>query len=146
MSCDVTGAGVYARRPVFHPIANNGLIVGGSDGFLFDCISNSSQSRVGTITALDGSVLPTGSDQSTLTAEHPFNRPGIVRLQATAALITTINQSIYTCTIPDSNGNQFVINVGVYPNGFSSELLLYMCIHRCATLLLISQYYPSLYL
>ena len=127
---------MYARRPIFHPIANNGLIVGGSNGILFDCISNSIQSDVGMIAGLDGSILPTGSDQSTLTAEHPFDRPGIVRLQATAAQITTTNQGIYTCTIPDSNGKQFVINVGLYPTGFSSELLLYMCIHRCATLLL----------
>ena len=115
---------MYARRPVFHPIANNGLIASGSNGFVFDCISNSSQSGVGTITGLGGSILQT--------AGHPFNRPGIVRLEAT---VTASNQGIYTCTIPDSNGKQFVINVGLYPTGFSSELLLYMCI-RCATLLL----------
>ena len=116
---------MYARRPVFHPIANNGLIVSGSNGFVFDYISNSSQSGVGMITGPNGSVLQT--------AAHPFNRPGIVRLEAT---VTASNQSIYTCAILDSNGKQFVINVGVYPNEFSSELLLYMCIHRCATLLL----------
>ena len=113
---------MYARRPVFRPIANNGLIVSGSNGFVFDCISNSSQSGVGMIT---GSILQT--------AGHPFNRPGVIRLEAT---VTASNQGIYTCTILDSNGNQFIINVGVYPSGFSSELLLYMCIHRCATLLL----------
>ena len=116
---------MYARRPVFHPIANNGLIVSGSNGFVFDYISNSSQSGVGMITGLGGSILQT--------AGLPFNRPGIIRLEAT---VTASSQGIYTCTIPDSNGKQFVINVGVYPTGFSSELLLYMCIHRCATLLL----------
>ena len=103
---------MYARRPVFHPIANNGLIVGGSNGFLFECISNSSQSPVGMITGLD---------QSTLTADHPFNRPGVVRFQTKSSLPLP-PQGIYTCTIPDSNNNSNVINVGVYPTGFSGKL------------------------
>ena len=98
---------MYARRPVFHPIANNGLIVGGSNGFVFDCISNSSQSDVGVITGPDGSVV---------TEISPFNRPGVLRLDDNPS------QGIYTCSIPDSNDNSFIINVGVYPNGFSSEL------------------------
>ena len=102
---------MYARRPVFRPIANNGLIVSGSIGFVFECISNSSQSGVGMIAGLGGSILQT--------AGHPFNRRGIVCLEATP---TASNQGIYTCSIPDSTDNQFVINVGVYPNGFSSEL------------------------
>ena len=41
-----------------HPIANNGLLVSGSDGLLMDCVSNSNQSGVGMITGLDGTPLP----------------------------------------------------------------------------------------
>ena len=77
------------------------------DDILIDCISNSSQSDVGTITGPDGSIPDF----------RPFKRPGVLRLAATHP-----SPGIYTCTIPDSNNNQFAINVGVYPTGYSSKL------------------------
>ena len=102
---------MYARRAASQfddsPIANNGLVVIASTGIALDCISNSSQSDVGVITGPDGSVV---------TEMSPFNRPGGLRLDGNPS------QGIYTCTIPDNNDNSFIVNVGVYPNGFSSKL------------------------
>ena len=103
------GAGVFSGRRTSssesetHPVANNGLIVSGSDGLLLDCVSNSSQSGVGMITGLDGNTLPTGDTG----AWRVISRPGVLHLQTISqSLFTVADQGIYTCTIPDSNDNQ----------------------------------------
>ena len=121
------GAGIFAGRRTDssdiepHPIANNGLIVRASDGLVLNCISNSSQSGVGMITGLDGNTLPIGITGVWRIA-NPFSRPGVLRLQTISrSSIIAADQGIYTCTIPDSNGNQFIINVGLYPSGFMGE-------------------------
>ena len=72
---------------------------------MFDCVSNSSQSGVGTITP------PDGVDLSVLII-HPFKR----------SPLRDSDQGIYTCTIPDSNGHNIFLNVGLYPPGFNGEL------------------------
>ena len=79
---------------------------------MFDCVSNSSESRVGTITAPDGTMTTSG-------VNHPYNRPGVVRFRPS---ITASNQGVYTCTIPDSNDNYISLNVGLYPRDFNGEL------------------------
>ena len=88
----------------------------------FECVSNSSQSGVGEITGLNGTAL-TNSDGDLIRAIiSPFSRPGIVRVRVTDDL-TANDQGIYTCTIPDDNGNNITMNVGLYPNGFNGEFL-----------------------
>ena len=121
------GAGIFgggrtsSSESVRHPISNNGLIVSASDGLLLNCASNSSQSGVGMITGLDGNTLPIGNTGVWRVA-NPASRPGVLRLQTTSSSsITAADQGIYTCTIPDSDDNQFTINVGLYPSGFMSE-------------------------
>ena len=122
------GAGIFGggRTSSFdierHPIPNNGLIVSASDGLRLECISNSSQSGVGMITGLDGNTLPIG-DTGVWRVVNPFVRPGVLRLQTVStSSITAADQGIYTCTIPDSNDNQFTINVGLYPSGFTGSI------------------------
>ena len=115
------GAGIYGGAPVSnterYPIANNGLIVGESDGLFLDCVSNSSQSGVGLINGPDGDTL---SADSFPRAVYSFNRPGLIRIPTSS--FTADDQGMYTCTIPDSNDNQFTINFGLYPSGFMGEL------------------------
>ena len=94
-----------------------------SDGLLLDCVSNSSQSGVGMITGLDGNTLPTGNT-GVWNVVNPFSSPGVIRLQTILSLTAT-DQGIYTCTIPDSNDTQFIINVGLYPSGFIGKLYTY---------------------
>ena len=101
-------------------IANNGLIVSASDGLILECVS--SQSEEGMITGRDGNTIPLG-DTDVWRLTNPFNRPGVLRLRIrTQQPITAADQGIYTCTVPDSNGGQVVINVGLYPSGFNGEL------------------------
>ena len=101
-----------------HPIANNGLIVSDSYGQLgLECVS--SQSVLGNITGLDGNTFP-GS--SVWRVGHPYDRPGVHRLRTNYDIsLTAADQGVYTCTVPDSNGNQIVLNVGLYVIGFSGE-------------------------
>ena len=111
------GAGIYSTRGVpryvHRPIANNGLIVSDSnhEQRLY-CVS--SQSALGVITGPDGNPL---SSSDTWTVDNLNNRPGLRHLRTTS--LTDADQGVYTCTVPDSNDNQIVINVGLYPTGFS---------------------------
>ena len=126
------GAGLYADRrqttPIFdpRPIANNGLIVSDSDGLKLYCVSNSSQSGVGTITTSNGDTLNIGYNEDLWRVQNPGNRPGFLRLQnripsGGPMLLTASDQGIYTCTVPDDDGNDIILNVGLYPNGFSGK-------------------------
>ena len=124
----ISGAGIYAanRNDESHinargPIANNGLIVSASDGRLrLECVSNSSQSGVGMITTRSGAMPNINSNAGAWRLTNPLSRPGVLRLQTRAVmLMPASDQGIYTCTVPDSKGNTFVFNVGIYPNGFS---------------------------
>ena len=82
------------------------------------CASNSSQPDVGEITGLDGSTLTSGSGWD---VNNGANFPGFIR--ATNTAFTATDQGIYTCTIPDSNGNVMVFNVGLYPRTFNGECI-----------------------
>ena len=126
------GAGLYADKrrdgSVFNPrpIANNSLIVSGSDGLRLYCVSNSSQSGVGTITASNGSTLNFGSTD-VWNLVNLKSRPGFLRLQTprdssnNLVSLIPLHQGIYTCTIPDDNGNDFILNVGLYPSDFNGK-------------------------
>ena len=92
-----------------------------SDGLRLECVS--SQSEEGVITERDGNTIPLG-ETGVWRLTNPFRRPGVLRLytHSTQSPITAADQGIYTCTVPDSNGGQVVINIGLYPSGFNSEL------------------------
>ena len=127
----IAGAGLYAdkRRPssdfVPGPVANNSLIVSAGDGLRLFCVSNSSQSGVGMITTRNGTTLTvSGTNTDDLwILTNPSDRPGVLRLQTrtTSTLMNASDQGIYTCTIPDSTGNTFVFNVGLYPSDFNGK-------------------------
>ena len=126
-----SGAGMYALKaaPRFNdrPIANNGLILSSTNnGILLDFISNSSQSGVGVVTVVYGNTLSSTSYSDVWRIHNPFSRPGVVRLETVSSSpsLQPSSQGIYTGTIPDSNNNMFVFNVGLYPTGFNGKLLL----------------------
>ena len=103
------------------PIASNSLIISASDGLRLECVSNSSQSGVGVVTARDGTTLNINTNVGNLRLTNPFSRPGVLRLLTISGSLTASDQGIYTCTIPDSNNKQFVFNVGLYPSDFSGK-------------------------
>ena len=123
----ILGAGIYASvaAPQFddRPIANNGLILSASDGMAVDFISNSSQLGVGVITLPDGRTQSNGDNTIGIWRVYaPFSHPGTLRIETSSPLPTT-SQGIYTVTIPDSNNNMFIFNLGLYPPEFNGKLL-----------------------
>ena len=98
----------------------------GDDGLRLYCVSNSSQSGVGTITTSNVDTLNIGYNQDLWRVQNPGNRPGFLRLHnripsGGPMLLTPSDQGIYTCTIPDDEGNDITLNVGLYPIDFNSK-------------------------
>ena len=125
----ISGVGIYAGNaaPQFddRPIANNGLILSGSNGTTVNFVSNTSSNSggVGVITVPDGYVLSVIGRISVWLVYNPYGRPGELRLES-SSLLPTRTQGIYTGTIYDSNRKIFVFNVGLYPTGFNGISLL----------------------
>ena len=137
----ISGAGIYANRaarPVkSRPLDNNELIPSAGDGLAVTFLSNSSRSGVGVgmITLPDEHTVYYVSSRNTTgvwTIFNPGGRPGELRI-ATPSPIPPTSQGIYTATIPDSNNNMFIFNVGLYPPGFNGKLLL-LVILNCLSL------------
>ena len=95
----------------------------GIDGLILYCVSNSSQSGVGTITLSNGDNLNSGNN-GIWKVQKPGSRPGIFGLQnrissGTPMVLTHSDQGIYTCNIPDGDENDFIFNIGLYPSDFN---------------------------
>ena len=123
------GAGIYAITAASPgPIANNGLILSAKSQLRLECVSNSSQSGVGTITTSAGVTRTPFYDGGGWRVNSANNQPGVVRLLRSPPSISSplspSDQGIYTCTIPDSTGQNITLNVGLYPPDFSGELML----------------------
>ena len=115
-----TGSGETGAQP------NNGLVISRNPGsgqrFRFFCRSNSLTRGVGELIGLDESPVTAGS-----TFEFPTPYIGgelrVENIVGTHSLLTASEQGVYTCRIPLEGGEVREINIGVYPSGFSSELL-----------------------
>ena len=83
---------------------------------------------MGTITTSDGVTRTPYYDGGDWRVNSAQNQPGVVRLlrspPSSPSPLTDSDQGIYTCTIPDSTGQNIVLNVGLYPPDFSGELWL----------------------
>ena len=110
------GRGIRDRSP----IANNGMIISGREGLGLECVSNSSQSGLGTVTTPAGHTLSPGDTTHSWSLSPPPHTPGLLSL-VTSAPITPSQEGIYTCSLPDSNGDDIELNVGIYPSGFYGE-------------------------
>ena len=97
------------------PIPNNGVIVSGREGLVLECVSNSSQYGMGTLTAADETTLSPTTHHNSWSLSSPS--PGVLTVEASES-IPASQQGIYTCNMPDSNGNTVELSVGIYPNGF----------------------------
>ena len=118
------GAGIYAlsynATISSGTISNNGLIVSSTNQLIMDCVSNSSTSGVGSISGLNEIMTPNNTYE-VLKLINSFNRPGFLRLRTVMSqTLDTSDQGIYTCIIPDSNGKNISLHVGLYPPGFNS--------------------------
>ena len=124
------GAGLYADKRTSSstflpgPIANNSLVISADDRLRLLCVSNSSLTgeEIGNFTLSDGNTHSHDTTIGIWRVQNPSSSPGVLRLQTRSGMsMAASDQGIYTCTIPDSNDNTFVFNVGLYPNDFSGK-------------------------
>ena len=95
----------------------------GEDRLRLECVSNSSQPVNGSITTPSGLTLYPDNLSSIWNLNKPFNRPGVIRFRIRENKDLTNNEmGVYTCNIPDDNGDIVVLNVGLYPNKFNGWL------------------------
>ena len=96
--------------------------------------------NVGEIIGLNGNALSSNSFFAIARGQ-----PGEITIANTVgsqSALTASQQGVYTCRIPLQNGVRREINIGIYPSGFNSELLLCkyvsysLCQHHCGELLL----------
>ena len=95
----------------------------------FYCISNSTLSGVGDLVLPDGSIIH--SDSSGLSVERlPFST---LHIQVSNSLAAT---GLYTCKLPDSNGNTLETTIGLY-NGTLGKLtcVSYLCVITIITII-----------
>ena len=118
----ITGIGInYAGTS----LGNNTFITVDNNGLFADihCSSGSTMVNVGSW------ISPTGIDLTSSILD-PFDvtvgdgdDPGsLVIQQASGHLLTNSFQGVYTCIMPDENGVQNYLHLGIYKNGFNGML------------------------
>ena len=108
------GAGFYVTAGQ-RALPNNSLIVADAYNRIseFRCLSGSSRSEVGQL------LNPAGKDITLVDNDHFLVRrggvfdPGLVHIRRIVPL-SSEEQGVYTCRIPDENGAGVDVNVGLY--------------------------------
>ncbi len=108
------------------PLTNNGIVVAlstqSADGvtFAFQCRSGSrTDTSVRQFIGLDGQPRGTGGGLGVL-----FGLSVIAVDNQDRPDLSAGEEGVYTCRMLDENGDTVDANVGIYRNGFNSELLL----------------------
>ena len=117
-----TGSGEIGAQP------NNGLVISNNPGsgrrFRFFCRSNSLTIGVGELIGSNGSPVITSSFFGFQT---PTNGGELIveNFVGSEDPLTADGQGVYMCRMPLEGGGEGEINIGVYPSGFNSELIIY---------------------
>ena len=121
--CGLTGTGVSYEG--FGLVPNNSFITTDATGTIthLQCVSSSRLANIGQW------IAPSGEDITSKPAD-PFDvthggetDPGFLSIrQAIGHSITTSFQGVYSCIIPDEDGLDSYLHVGIYPDSFSSKL------------------------
>ena len=144
------GVHIFRGSPRGNFPSNNGLVVsddpaGNDYRFRIFCRSDSESRNVGQFIGLDGTTSLTSN--SFFFIANP--QPGEIFVQNTVgsqSALTASQQGVYTCRIPLQNGVIKEFNVGVYPSGFDSELLIYFIVNTHYTESLLICIFLQLYL
>ncbi len=141
------GAGIYVLTGTHTgAIPNNSLVIArtSSESLQFYCVSNSTTNSVGNIIGNRGSDITwTSNDAFVITHYNPgglqilspysyqrsyscgwYGRSTCYETRYER--LTSRNQGIYTCKIPDARGFLLDINFGIYIHSFNCKLAYYM--------------------
>ena len=115
------GAGLWGTS---QPISNNSALIADSAGQIgtIYCHSASQQPHIGRW------ISPAGSD-ITFASRDAFDiglHSGLLYSYTTLALsngfsLLSVNQGVYSCQIPDENGIQNTLHIGIYPHGYAGN-------------------------
>ena len=106
---------------------NNTFFTAKEDGTIDDihCASGSMRQNVGHWLGPDGEDLTNSTvDPFDIVVGDKLDPGSIVVQQASGHIVTRSFQGIHTCIIPDENGAQAYIHVGIFQNGFDSTSIL----------------------
>ena len=87
------------------------------------CLSGSMTARVGQWIGLNGTnITTTDNDPFDVRVGGSYS-PGSVEVQTpdTSSPLSSANEGVYTCVIPDESGETNYLYVGIYLSGFSSK-------------------------
>ena len=108
------------------PLPNGSAFIANATGYIgiVYCHSASRQPLTAQWIGPSGSDITDISTDSFVITSHSGEFPSYSQLQLGAGLsFTSAEQGIYSCLLPDENGVQRTVNVGIYPYGYASEHL-----------------------
>ena len=109
-------------------LENNTLVIANTDQTVsdFHCSSGSTTPNVGRWIAPNGNDFTSSTIDPFTVIQGDEQDPGsLIIQQANGYIITNSFQGVYTCILPDENGVQTYLHVGIYRSGFSCELNIY---------------------
>ncbi len=113
-----SGAGV-SDNSAFQGLSNNSISVVNRYRSL-SCCSGADATNVGEIIGLDGNPLPISTRTGALRIRQFDHLPAFVRIRVDTTL-SAEEEGVYTCRIPDENGETVEVNFGLYRDGFNSR-------------------------
>ena len=118
------GVGLYLTG--VGPVQNNSIIrvnVTGQIGLL-QCVSGSATANVGRWINPAREDITRRTEGLLVVTVGGESDPGSTSIETRAGYsLSTGNEGVYVCSIPDQDGQQQLIHVGLYPNNFNSEFL-----------------------
>ena len=106
------------------PVQNNSIIRASITGRFnqLQCISSSTRAGVGQWIAPNGEDIDRGPSDSFTIITGDIDDPGFTSIELQSGVsLASRDEGIYTCVIPDENGNVHYLYVGIYLRGFNSK-------------------------
>jgi hypothetical protein len=108
-------------------VQNNSIIRASITGRFpqLQCISGSSATGVGQWITPNGGEIDGGPSDSFTIITGDTDDPGFISVELKDGVsLVSRDQGVYSCVIPDENGNVHYLYVGLYLRGFNSKLTI----------------------
>ncbi len=114
----LAGVGLFAND---NPVSNNSILLADRNnqiGTIY-CSTGFQINGIGQWLAPSGAAITQSGSSSFSMIRGGGNFPAYVGLQLRANhSLSSVDEGIYTCTIPDENGIQKTLHIGIYRYGF----------------------------
>ena len=111
-------------------LTNNGIVITTStNGFLFQCRSGYPvyvDPSLAEFIGVNGNIISNENTGGLNVDNNPFSstvQASVIRVRDTSTPLTAEEEGVYTCRMRDENNNVVEVNVGIYRNGFNSEIM-----------------------